>query len=146
MKKVTLFACVLAVVGAMAVSAADRDTPEREGSLVALTAGEALDAGVLAGVWTNGSVYAATTTKSLTIIGRVEKETASGATVTLKRGVFRWANGDSTLADKDIGATCYIWTNGSFTVSTAAYSVTCTNAAGKVFDVDSSGVWVRSGY
>lgn len=144
MKKLMLFVAAMALVGPLAVQAADRDTPEREGAYVALTAGEALDAGVLAGVWTNGYVYAATTAKSLTIIGRVEKEAASGATVTLRRGVFRWVNGPTASADKDIGATCYV--SNSITISLDPPSAAYTNAAGKVSDVDSSGVWVRSGF
>lgn len=147
MKKMMMMVCALAMIGATAAAlAADRDTPQRAGDSVALTAGEALAAGELGGVWTNGLVYAAGLTKSLTIVGRIEKTVAAGATVTLERGVFRWDNGGDTVADKDLGATVYVWTNTAYTVCLTPLSAAYTNAAGKVSDVDAEGVWVRSGF
>lgn len=147
MKKMTMFVCALAVAGAMAVAvAADRDTPRRTGDTVALTAGEDLDAGVLCGVWTNGHVYAAGLTKSLTIIGRAEAAADSGETAVIRRGVFRWDNGGDTVADKDIGATVYVWTNTAYTVCLTPLEAAVTNTAGTVVDVDTEGVWVRSGF
>lgn len=147
MKKMTMFVCALAVAGAMAaVIAAERDTPARTGDTVALTAGEALSAGELAGVWTNGLAYAAGLTKSLTVIGRTEASTASGAVAVIRRGVFRWDNGGDTVADKDIGATVYVWTNTAYTVCLTPLAAAATNTAGTVVDVDTEGVWVRSGF
>lgn len=145
MKKLFVLMMAALALGAGAAKAADRDTPEREGKVVALTAGEALDAGVLAGVWTNGLAYKASVSKSLTVVGRTESAAASGATAVIKRGTFLWANGGSSLADRDIGGTAYVWTNTAYTVGTA-YSASYTNSAGKIMDVDSSGVWVRSGW
>ena len=145
MKKMLIVCAAMAATG-MAAIAADHDTPQRTGDRVALTAGEALNAGELGGIWTNGYVYAAGLTKPLTIVGRIEKAAASGATAVLERGVFRWDNGGDSAAVKDIGATCYVWTNTAYTVCLTPLSAACTNAVGKVFDVDSSGVWVRSGY
>lgn len=148
MKKIgmMMFAAAL-LIGAMPMTAraADHDTPEIRGEMFHATSGEALYAGELAGVWTNGYLYAATVDKSLTIIGRTEFTVASNVTAIVKRGVFRWDNGDSSLTSADIGSTCYIWTNTAYTVSTA-YSAANTNAVGKIFQVDSDGVWVRSGF
>lgn len=147
MKKMILFMGALAVAGAMlAAQAADRDTPARTGDTVALTAGEDLSAGELAGVWTNGLAYAADLDKSLTVIGRIEVPVDSGETALIRRGVFRWDNGGDTVADKDIGATVYVWTNTAYTVCLTPLSAACTNAAGTVADVDADGVWVRSGF
>jgi len=134
----------VALVTATAAMAADRDTPERDGAYVALTAAEAIPAGALTGVCTNGYAYAAATDKTLSVIGRCERAVVSNDVVKVKRGVFRWVNGPGASADKDIGATCYV--SNSVTVSLTAPSAAYTNAAGKVSDVDASGVWVRSGY
>lgn len=150
MKKSILYMSLLTAALTLAfcgeARAADRDTPQRAGDTVSLTAGEALDAGVIAGVWTNGQAYAATTAKALTIIGRTENEAAPGAAVTLRRGVFLWDNGD-TVASKDIGATVYVWTNTAYTVCLTPLSAAATNSVGTVSAVESSGaVWVRSGF
>ena len=145
MKKIMLVYAALAAIG-MAAYAADHDTPQRTGDRVALTAGEALNAGEMGGIWTNGYVYAASLTKTLTVVGRIETKVASGATAILQRGVFRWDNGGDSVADKDIGSTVYVWTNTAYTVCLTPLSASYTNSVGKVFDVDSSGVWVRSGY
>lgn len=138
--------CIASALAPAGARAADRDTPERTGDYLTATAGEDLDAGTLAGVWTNGQAYAATVSKQLTVVGRVEKPVASGGTALLKRGVFRWANGNSSVAAKDIGATCYVYTNTAYTVDLSVPASGCTNTAGKVFAVDTSGVWVRSGF
>lgn len=146
MKKVMMLMGALVVAGAGLVAvAADRDTPQRTGDTVALTAGEDLDAGVLCGVWTNGYVYAAGLTKSLTIIGRAEAAADSGETAVVRRGVYRWDNGGDTVADKDIGAIVYVWTNTAYTVCLTPLAAAATNTAGTVVDVDTEGVWVRSG-
>lgn len=135
-------AAVVCGLGAAALFAADRDTPESEGLHTVITAGEAIGAGNLAGVWTNGLVYAATTAKSLTIIGRVERAVAAGEATVIKRGTYLLANGDG-IAAANIGATCYVWTNTAFTV--AKTPLVQTNVAGTVTDVTDSGVWVRVG-
>lgn len=140
----------LALAGFTAAAlAADRDTPARPGDTVALTAGEAIGAGWLCGVHTNGRAYAATTARGLRVIGRSEQSAAAGGPVVLRRGVFRWdASPTGTVSLADIGKTAWVAkTNSAYTVSLAAPSgVATNNAAGTIVDVDDAGVWVRSGF
>jgi hypothetical protein len=130
--------------------AKDRNTPARDGSAIELgvAAAAVFFAGAIAcrsatGFATPGAV--ATTLKAL---GRAEENVdntggANGAkTLRIKKGVFRFANsaaGD-LIAAADIGNDCFIVddqtvakTNGGATRS----------IAGKVFDVDAQGVWVK---
>lgn len=148
MKKFMLVAALLALLCPLAVSAAERDTPENTGTFVALTAGEDLSSGVLAGVGTNGLAYGAKNTIALTAIGRVERTADAGNRVLIRRGVFRWdQNGTNTsawISSADLGKSVYV---GSTAVSvTLTPSGAFTNVLGKVWNVDASGVWVRSGY
>lgn len=145
MRKLMLMAAAVVLLGMTVKAEPDRDTPQKAGGLVALVAGEALPAGVLAGVWTNGLAYAAGVSKALAVIGRTEGSAVSGGRVMVQRGVFRWDAGDA-VALKDIGATVYVWTNTAYTVCLTKLAAAATNAVGKVFDVDTNGVWVRSGY
>lgn len=148
MKRGMLMVAVLALmVGLVAWAARGqaRDTPAREAEMVVLTAGEALPGGVLAGVWTNGLVYAASDEKELAIVGRVEAGAAEGAKALLRRGCFRWDNGGGTIGAEHIGREVYVWTNTAWTVCLEPLTAV-TNVAGRVMDVDDGGVWVRSGY
>jgi hypothetical protein len=81
-------------------------------------------------------------------MGRAETQAdnSSGSngdiTVDVRKGVFRFANstGGDEITRADIGGNCYIVDDQTVakTDGTGARSV-----AGKVFDVDSGGVWVR---
>lgn len=127
--------------------AGDRDTPTRDGQYLALPAGEAIDAGLLVGVC-SGKLYKASSDLPLSIVGRSEMSVASNATLLVRRGLFRWGQytTNSTLQVKaqDIGNTVYVYSESA--VAKSPPSGSFTNTAGKVYDVDSYGVWVRSGY
>lgn len=138
MMMLMMLLCMLAGM----VQAAERDTPERTGDYVVLTAGGTITAGHMVQVDTNGTaVAAAVTPATLKIVGRAENSVVSGEEVTVKRGIFRWAAA-GTITDASIGATAYVHsTNATYTVTTAS---TNSVACGKIVDVDSSGVWVDS--
>lgn len=128
----------------------DRDTPQRSGDSIVLgvAAAKKIYAGAL--VARDASGYATPGAVATTLIGAgcaaEQADNSAGAaaaiTVTVQKGVFRFAN--STAGDlittADIGNDCYIVddqtvakTNGTGTRS----------VAGKIYDVDSIGVWVR---
>ena len=141
-KSMCLMMMVSAMMTAPMAEAADRDTPERSGDFVQLTAGAAIPAGNMVGVWTNGLAYSASDTLAgQVILGRCEKAAASGASVLVKRGVFAWVNGAAFVA-KDIGSTAYV--GNGYTLTTAAIA-TNDIAAGKIYDCDTNVVWLKIG-
>lgn len=133
----------------MAALTSDRNTPRRDGN--ELIAGVAASTTIYAGslVCRNASGYAVpgSTATTLMALGRAEERVDNSAgiagakNVKIRKGVYRFANyASDAVAIADIGNTCYIVddqtvakTNGTNTRS----------AAGIVFDVDSSGVWVK---
>lgn len=133
----------------MAALTDGRDTKRRSGDLLSLKAAAAKKyfPGALAARDANGRATPGATATTLRGVGRVAElvDNSSGLDdaldVPIEKGIFRWGNSASadliTLAD--IGNDCYIVddqtvakTNGTSTRS----------VAGKVFDVDSLGVWV----
>lgn len=132
----------------MADLTADRDTKERSGRKLSLPVAASVTcyAGGLAARDGNGRATPGATATTLRGIGRFAERvtcgTVAGAVnVEIEKGIFRFANSTSTdaITTADIGSDCYIVddqtvakTNGSNTRS----------VAGKVFDVDSQGVWV----
>ena len=135
--KMTSMIWALACIGGMAL-AADRDTPERDGRFVRVEAGAAIDSGELVAIYTDAEAYPAADTAGYAVIGRAESSAAEGAYVLVKRGVFRWANYGS-FTQKDIGTLAYV--SNSVGV-TASASTSNTRPAGRIVDVDTSGVWV----
>jgi len=134
----------------MAALTADRNTPRRDGESISLpvAASKKIYAGALVARDASGYATPGATATTLLGVGRAEAQAdnssgAAGAiSVDVERGVFRFANssGADEITRADIGGDCYIVddqtvakTNGTSTRS----------VAGKVFDVDSSGVWVR---
>ncbi|MBE2888953.1 hypothetical protein [Geobacter anodireducens] len=130
--------------------AADRNTPMKDGEVVAVAM--AANAKIFAGALTvaNATGYAApgSTATTLTYLGRAEeyKDNAGGAdgamTILVRRKkAFKWKNAAADLVTQaELGKTCYIVddetvakTNGGNTRS----------AAGKVIGVESDGVWVE---
>lgn len=137
-KKIMLTMAGLAAVG-MIAQAADRDTPERQGSYVQVTAGAAIPSGVMVAILpATGLAYSAADTATMAVIGRAEKSAVSNDVLLVKRGVFRWDNyGAYTKAS--LGLTCYVSNSVSVqTASDAANDV----PAGVIVDYDSIGVWV----
>lgn len=137
----------------MTALAADRDTRERDGKKLSLPAAAAKKfyAGALAARDASGNATPGAAATTLLGVGRVAEtvDNSSGAAgdaqVEIEKGIFRFANSASAdlIAKADIGNSCYIVddqtvakTNGSATRS----------VAGKIFDVDSQGVWVDFRY
>jgi len=133
----------------MTVLAADRNTQRRDGDAVNLpvAASVKIFGGALVATDANGRVTPGAVATTLKGAGRAEAlaDNSSGAAgainVQVRKGVFKFANspGDA-IAAADIGNDCYIEDDQtvSKTDGTATRSV-----AGKIFAVDSDGVWVK---
>ncbi len=128
----------------------DRNTPMKDGELIAVpvAANAVIHAGGLAVA--NGSGYAApgSTATTLTYLGRFEESVdntggANGAvTVNVRRGkAFKFKNsaGDA-VTQAELGKTCYIVDDE--TVSKTNAGGNTQSAAGKVLGVEADGVWV----
>ncbi len=128
----------------------DRNTPERSSDKRALPvkAATKIFAGSIVAVDSTGHAVPMTTATDLKGIGRANIFTdnsggANGAkTIEVETGVFRYANSAAAdaLARADIGSDCY----GVDDQTVAKTNGTNTRSiAGKVFDVDAQGVWVK---
>ena len=134
----------------MAALTGDRSTPMRSGEVVVLpVAGtKKIFAGSLVARDASGYATPGATATTLLGAGRAEAQADNSAgssgdmTVEIRKGVFRFGNSSAgdAITRAEIGTDCYIVddqtvakTNGTGTRS----------VAGKVFDVDTDGVWVR---
>lgn len=134
----------------MAALTADRNTPRRDGEQenLPVAAAKKIFAGSLVARDSSGNATPGATATTLLGVGRAEEyvDNSAGAagdkSVNIRKGVYRFANSASgdLIARADIGNDCYIVddqtvakTNGGSTRS----------VAGKVFDVDTDGVWVK---
>ena len=135
MKKMIALAAIAAV--ALAVFAGEHDTPQVSGDYAKLTAGEAVYAGNIAAVGTNGLAYAVNTAAvggTLTVCGVFQHSAAEGESVIAKRGGFILEQ-VGNITKTEIGATAY-------SISTNAWTVTKTSGTktvGKVADVRDDG-------
>ena len=135
MKKMIALAAMAAV--ALAVLAGEHDTPQVSGDYAKLTAGEAVYAGNIAAVGTNGLAYAVNTAAvggTLTVCGVFQHSAAAGESVIAKRGGFILEQ-VGNITKTEIGATAY-------SISTNAWTVTKTSGTktvGKVADVRDDG-------
>ena len=134
----------------MAALTVDRNTPGRDGDIISLpvAASEVIYSGALVARDASGNAAPGATATTILGAGRAEAhaDNSSGSAgdinVDVRQGVFRFAN--STAGDEitraDIGSDCYIVDDQTVakTDGTSTRSV-----AGKVFDVDSDGVWVK---
>ncbi len=137
MKKLIAMAAIAAAAFAFA---GEHDTPQVSGDYAKLTAGEAVYAGNIAAVGTNGLAYAVNTTAvggTLTVCGVFLHSAAKGENVTVKRGGFILENatGAGAIAKKDIGATAYSVATNPWTVT----KTSGTKTVGKVADVRDDG-------
>ena len=138
MKKLIAMAAMAAM--AFGAVAGEHDTPQVSGDYAQLAAGEAVYAGNIAAVGTNGCAYAVNTSAvggTLTVCGVFLHNAAKGENVTVQRGGFILENatGAGAIAKKDIGATAY-------STATNAWTVTKTSGpktVGKVADVRDDG-------
>lgn len=134
----------------MAALAKDRATRERSGDVreLGVKGGSKIYAGAMAALDSSGRVVPMSTATTLKGLGRCDRlaDNTSGGDGDIKArvraGIFQFAN--SADADQitaaDIGADCY----GVDDQTVAKTSGTNTRSvAGKVFDVDAQGVWVK---
>lgn len=138
MKKLIAMAAMAAM--AFGAIAGEHDTPQVSGDYAKLTAGEAVYAGNIAAVGTNGCAYAVNTAAiggTLTVCGVFQHSAAKGETVVAKRGGFilENASGAGAIAKKDIGATAYSTASNAWTVT----KTSGTKTVGKVADVRDDG-------
>ena len=138
MKKLIAMAAMAAM--ALAAFAGEHDTPQVSGDYAQLAAGEAVYAGNIAAVGTNGCAYAVNTSAvggTLTVCGVFLHSAAKGENVTVHRGGFILENatGAGAIAKKDIGATAYSVATNPWTVT----KTSGTKAVGKVADVRDDG-------
>ena len=135
MKKVMIIAAIAAT--ALGAAAGEHDTPQVSGDYAQLAAGEAVYAGNIAAVGTNGCAYAVNTSAvggTLTVCGVFLNSAAAGENVTVKRGGFLLENaGNVTKAE--IGATAYSVSSNAWTVT----KTSGTKTVGKVADVRDDG-------
>ena len=132
----------------MTALAADRNTPERAGDqfVYPVAATTLIYAGSIVMLNAAGDATKGATATGQICVGRAEQQVnntgaAGAATISVSKGVFRWANsaaGDA-ITKAEIGDNCYIVDDQTVakTDGTSTRSV-----AGKIVDVDSSGVWV----
>ena len=138
MKKLIAMAAMAAM--AFGAVAGEHDTPQVSGDYAQLAAGEAVYAGNIAAVGTNGCAYAVNTSAvggTLTVCGVFLHSAAKGENVTVHRGGFILENatGAGAIAKKDIGATAYSVATNPWTVT----KTSGTKAVGKVADVRDDG-------
>lgn len=150
---VAIIAVVLSCMlysGAGAALTAARNTPSRTGQVFELgvATGVKIYQGALVAVNSSGYVTPGATSTTLVGLGRAEAYVDNTAgqngdvNIRVSRGIFQYANSSAgdAIANDDIGKICYMvddatvaLTNGSDTRS----------PAGRIFGVDSSGVWVE---
>lgn len=128
----------------------DRNTPSRDGGMIVIPVEgtKKIFAGSLVARNASGYATPGATATGLLGIGRAEEQIdnsggASGdVSVTVRKGVFRFSNSASAdlISRVEIGSDCYIVDDQTVakTDGTGTRSI-----AGKVFDVDSDGVWVK---
>lgn len=136
----------------MAALTADRPTLVRKGDILELPAAAAKKffAGALVARDAAGRATPGATAVGLKGLGRVEVFTDNSAgaagdkTVRIRVGCFQWGNsaaGDAITA-ADIGNDAYMVDDQTVAKTDGG---TTRSVAGKIFDVDAKGVWVRSG-
>lgn len=130
----------------MAALSADRNTPYKQGDLIALpmATNTTIYAGALvvlsSGYATNGSAAASLITVGMADEKKVNSGANGAATVRVRRnGLFKFANsGTDAVVAADLGGTCYIEDN-----QTVCHTSTNKSAAGQVLGIESDGVWVK---
>ena len=135
MKKLIAMAAMAAM--AFGAAAGEHDTPQVSGDYAQLAAGEAVYAGNIAAVGTNGCAYAVNTSAvggTLTVCGVFLHSAAKGENVTVQRGGFILENAGN-VTKKEIGATVYSVSSNAWTVT----KTSGTKTVGKVADVRDDG-------
>lgn len=129
----------------MTALAANRNTVERANAIFSfpIAASTKIYQGSIVCLNSSGLAVPGSTATTLKVVGRAEHlidnsaGLASALQVDVKRGCFRFANGESiTLAN--VGATAYITDD-----QTVCTTATGKSIAGIIRDVDADGVWVE---
>lgn len=134
----------------MGVLTSDRNTAMREGVMVNLpvAAAKKIYTGALVARDTDGNATPGATATTLLGLGRAEEQVdnsggvAGDKTVQVRKGVFRFDNsaaGDQ-ITSAEIGKDCYIVDDQTVAKTDGGST---RSVAGRVFDVDSDGVWVE---
>lgn len=129
---------------------ADRNTPMKDGELIAvpIAANVKIFAGALVAANATGYATPGATATTLTYLGRAEESVdntggAAGAkTVMVRRGkAFKFKNsaGDA-VTQAELGKTCYIVDDETVSKSNAGGNTQ--SAAGEVIGIETDGVWV----
>lgn len=133
----------------MTALSTDRNTPQRKGENrnFPVKAATTVYAGGMVAIDATGMLVPAASVAALKIVGRNERRItnagADGAVrADVKPGIFRFGNSTSTdaIAVTDIGSDCYAVDDQ--TVAKTSNS-SARPVAGKIYDVDAQGVWVK---
>lgn len=129
---------------------AERDTIQRPGSRLNLpvAAAKKIYAGALVARDGSGNATPGAAATTILGVGRAKETVDNSAgsagdlNVEIDKGIFRFANSTSTdlITRADIGNDCYIVDDQTVAKTNGSSS---RSVAGKVFDVDSLGVWVE---
>jgi hypothetical protein len=121
------------------------DTPERAGESISLPLAAATNifAGTLVALDASGNAVPAADTAGLRVIGRAEEDVANPGlagvkAITVKRGVFLYANSATAAVDADDKGKIAFVEDDGIVAETSTHKV----KAGRVVDVDSTGVWI----
>jgi hypothetical protein len=134
----------------MTALSADRLTLTKDGKIrsVPVAAGKYIYAGALVVASATGFAEPGLTATTVTALGRADAAVdntlgADGAVnVTVRRGVFAFvsAGGGDTITAANRGATVYVVDDQTVALTNGGNT---RSAAGRVYDVDSDGVWVE---
>lgn len=136
----------------MSALAADRQTLSREDGayrVLGVAAGKKIYAGALTLISATGLLEPGQAAVGLTCAGRSEYQAdnslgADGAITTrVRRGIFAWANSAAAdaISNANIGQTVYVVDDQTVALTNGGNT---RSAAGRVFLVDASGVWVET--
>jgi hypothetical protein len=133
----------------MTATTADRNTPYKDGEIVAVPveANTVIRAGVIVCAGADGNAVEGSTATTLTYLGRSEASVdntggAAGAvTVQVRRGLlFQWANStDDPVTQASLGKLCYVEDNQTVALTNGTNT---RSVAGTVMGLDANGVWV----
>lgn len=143
---VVLMVTWMLVPNAMATALSDnRDTPMKRGvNYNFLQGSNVIYAGALVCVNSSDVAVPASDATGLKVVGVCTKKNdnsgstyAATDTINVRRGVFRFVNGDS-ITDGDAGSLAFVTDDQTVQKGASTYNI----VAGVIVDVDSSGVWV----
>ncbi|MDD3154925.1 MAG: hypothetical protein PHS41_08655 [Victivallaceae bacterium] len=122
----------------------NRKTNEREAVHRQFEAAATIYAGALVAINSDGKAVPASDASGLTVAGVACNQVASGGMVTVKSGCFHFKNSASAAAvtAAKAGDVCYVADDEKVSATGGTNSV----VAGVVYDVDSNGVWVITGF